>query len=74
MKIKNKPLKYAIAYTIAAILSIPIILWIMSSVGLFYLGSSIRYLGNWMTGFRLDKSVGSVFLEKVIKHGHCNSD
>ena len=74
MKIKNKPLKYAIAYTIAAILCIPIILWIMLSCGLFYLGSGIRYLGNWMTGFRLDKSVGSVFLEKVIKHGHCNSD
>lgn len=74
MKIKNKPLKYAIAYTIAAILCIPIILWIMLSAGLFYLGSGIRYLGNWMTGFRLDKSVGSVFLEKVIKHGHCNSD
>ena len=70
MKIKNKPLKY----TIATILSIPIILWIMLSVGLFYLGSGIRYLGNWMTGFRLDNSVGSVFLEKVIKHGHCNSD
>lgn len=68
MKIKNKPLKYAIAYTIAAILCIPIILWIMLSGGLFYLGSGIRYLGNWMTGFRLDNSVGSVFWEKVIKH------
>ena len=74
MKIKNQPMREAIAYTIATILSIPIILWIMLSVGLFSLGSGIRYLGNWMTGFRLDKSVGSVFLEKVIKHRHYNSD
>ena len=42
-------------------LVVPIILWIMLSGGLFYLGSGIRYLGNWMTGFRLDNSIGSVF-------------
>ena len=58
MKIKNKPLRY----TVGAILFIPVMLWVMLGAGLFYLGSGIRYLGNWMTNFKMDGSIGSVFI------------
>lgn len=58
MKIKNKPLRY----TVGAILFIPVMTWTMLGAGLFYLGSGIRHLGNWMTGFRMDDSIGSVFI------------
>lgn len=58
MKIKNKPLRY----TVGAILFIPVMLWIILGAGLFYLGSGIRNLGNWMTDFKLDDSIGSVFI------------
>lgn len=58
MKIKNKPLRYVVG----VILFIPVMSWVILGTGLFYLGSGIRHLGNWMTGFRLDDSIGSVFI------------
>lgn len=58
MKIKNKPLRY----TVGAILFIPVMLWGILGVCLFYLGSGIRHLGNWMTNFKMDDSIGSVFI------------
>ena len=59
MYIKNKTLRNVLK----VILAIPVFLWVCISMGLFYLGSGIRWVGNWMSDFKLDDSVGSVHIE-----------
>jgi hypothetical protein len=59
MYIKNEKLRKALKI----ILAIPVFLWVGISMGLFYLGSGIRWVGNWMTDFKLDNSIGSVHFE-----------
>lgn len=59
MYIKNEKLRKALKI----IFTIPVLLWVGISMGLFYLGSGIRWIGNWMTGFKLDDSIGSVHFE-----------
>ena len=53
MYIKNEKLRKALKI----ILTIPVFLWVGISMGLFYLGSGIRWVGNWMTGFKLDDCI-----------------
>ena len=59
MYIKNKTLRSILKI----IFAIPVFLWVGISMGLFYLGSGIRWVGNWMTGFKLDDSIGTIHIK-----------
>ncbi len=39
------------------------VLWIALALGIMRLGDGLRWLGNAMTGFRADKSIGSAYIE-----------
>ena len=56
MHIKNKTLRSILK----TIFVVPIWIWAGTSFFLFYLGDAIRWVGNWMTGFRLDDSIGTI--------------
>ena len=40
-----------------------VVLWMALALGIMGLGDGLRWLGNAMTGFKADKSIGSAYIE-----------
>ena len=38
-----------------------VLVWIALGMGIMYLGDGLHWLGNAMTGFRADRSIGKVY-------------